>query len=201
MPTDSGVSRLIEVQRLLAEYRADPNLATNADLIALRRGARAAIDRLDDQPEFDEAHDTLDQVGQHIRQARPELCLFTEAGDDYTQDCPVALGHIRLGLSVGLEIQESHCSICEGDVWECPHIPGKSYDGQSAARVVTKAKIFEASVVSRPDFPDARFMSQPVSRARVEAALGGPLPANTKPLCDRCLTPCSGISDSPLATL
>ncbi|MET3567970.1 hypothetical protein ABIC47_003484 [Leifsonia sp. 563] len=197
---DDGASRLAGVQRLLAEYRIDPNSASDDDLVALRRSARAAIDRLDDEPEFDVAHRTLDEVGQHIRHTRPELCFFTENGDDYTQDCPVALGHIRLGLSVAVEIEESHCSICEGDLWECPHIPGELYDGKPAVRVITKAKFFEVSVVERPDFPDARITSRPVARADVEAAFGGPLPADARPICDRCLTACPGIRESPLRT-
>ena len=155
--------------------------------------SRAAIDRLDDEPEFDEAHATLDEVGQHVRRSRPHLCFLTEEGRDFTQDCPVALGHIRLGFSVGIEIEESHCSICERDLWQCAHIPGEIYNGDPVVRVITRAKLFEVSLVSRPDFADARITSRPVARFDVENLLGGPLPANARPLCDRCLTPCPGI--------
>lgn len=193
MRTDDGVSRLREVQQLLAGYRANPTNVSDDDLLALRRNARAAIDRLDDEPEFDEAHATLDEVGRHIRRTQPHLCLVAEDGDDFVQECPVALGHIRLGFSVGIEIEESHCSICEGDLWECPHVPGEMYDGLPVVRVVTRAKLFEVSIVDRPDFPDARITSRPVSRANVEVAFGGPLPANALPVCDRCLAPCPGI--------
>jgi hypothetical protein len=200
MPTNDGASRLLKVQQLLAEYRTDPTTASDNDLAALRQDARAAIDRLDDEPEFDDAHNTLDEVGLYIRQTRPQLCRLTQESNEYTQDCPVDLGHIRLGLSVGVEIEESHCSICEGDLWTCPHIPGQLYDGQPVIRVITKAKLFEVSVVNRPDFPDARFTSRPVSRLAVEAAFGGPLPTNAHPVCNRCLTSCPGISQKPPKT-
>lgn len=193
MRADDGPSRLAEVQRRLAAFRAHPTDVSDDDLLALRRDARAAIDRLDDEPEFDDAHVSLDEIGRLVRSTRPHLCVLTEDGDDFSQECPVALGHIRLGFSIGAEIEESHCSICEGDPWGCPHIPGQVYDGQSTRRIITKAKLFEVSLVDRPDFPDARITSRPVARADVEGAFGGPLPANARPVCDRCLTPCPGI--------
>lgn len=193
MRPDDGARRLSEVKLLLAAYLAEPASVSDEDLLVLRREARAAIDRLDDDPLFDEAHETLDEVGHYIRQTRPHLCLLSEDGTDFKQECPVALGHIRLGFSVGIEIEESRCSICGIDPWQCPHIPGEVYDGQPVGRVITKAKPFEVSLVARPDFPDARITSRPVSRASVEAAFGGALPSDAVPVCDRCITPCSGI--------
>lgn len=190
---DDGAIRLTAVQRTLALYLADPSEVSDEELEVLRRDARAAIDRLDDEPEFDDAHNTLDEVGLLVRRARPRLCLLAESGNDFTQNCPIALGHIRLGFSVGLEIEESHCSICQGDPWTCPHVPGELYEGESMVRVITKAKMFEVSVVNRPDFPDARLLSQPFARAEVEAAVGGLLPPAARPVCDRCLTSCPGI--------
>lgn len=188
-----GASCLAEAQRLLARCRIDPADVSDADYVALRRAARAAIDRLDDEPEFDEAHETLDEVGSLVRENRPRLCFLQSKDDDFVQTCPVALGHVRLGFSVGMEIEESHCSICKRDLWECPHVPGQTYDGHPVSRVITKAKLFEVSVVSRPDFADARITERLVSRADVEAMFGGPLPDNAQPVCDRCLTPCLGI--------
>lgn len=193
MSTDDGRTRLAEVRRKIDAYRAHPADFSDGDLLSLRRDARAAIDRLDDEPEFGVAHATLDEVGRHVRRDRPQLCVLTEDGDNFAQECPVALGHIRLGFSIGAEIEESHCSICERDLWECPHIPGQVYDGQPVTRIITKARLFEVSLVDRPDFPDARITSQSIVRAEVEDAFGGPLPANVRPVCDRCLTPCPGI--------
>jgi hypothetical protein len=198
MPTDDGAIRLLAVRGQLAEYGDAPQMVTDNQFVALRQAARAAIDRLDDEPEFDDAHETLDAVGRFVRQQRPGLCLFARDGDNFVQECPVALGHVRLGLSVAMEIEESHCSICEQDLWTCPHIPGQLYDGQSVVRVITRARVLEVSVVERPDFADARFMSRPVSRAGIEEALGGPLPVNARPICDRCLEQCSGVDTSPL---
>lgn len=191
--SSDGTDYLIEVQELLSKYEVDPAAVSDEKLAALRHKARAAIDRLDDEPEFDEAHATLDKVGQLIRNERSGLCFLRENGDDFVQECPVALGHIRLGFSVGAEILESHCSICEGGPWECPHIPGDSYAGSVAVRVITRANLFEVSLVSRPDFPDARITSRPVSRAEVETAWGRTLPAGAIPVCDRCLHPCPGV--------
>jgi hypothetical protein len=193
MRADDGTARLAEVRGRLAAYRSGMRHASDEDLLALRQDARAAIDRLDDEPEFDDAHVTLDEVGKLVRSTRAHLCILTEQGEDFTQDCPVALGHIRVGLSIGAEIEESHCSICERDLWECPHVPGQEYDGQSVTRVITKARLFDVSLVDRPDFPDARIMSQPVSRVDVEARLGSSLPANARPVCNRCMAPCPGI--------
>ncbi|GAA1732850.1 hypothetical protein [Microbacterium paludicola] len=191
--TDDGRTRLAEVSRMLEVYQTDPGAAADDDLRTLRKSARAAIDRLDDEPEFHRAHETLDAVGNFVRQVRPDLCLLTPDGEGYLQECPVDLGHLRVGFSVGVEILESHCSICEQDPWECPHIPGESYGGRHATRVVTRANFFEASLVKRPDFPDARIMSRPISRADVEETLGAPLPAGAQLVCDRCLMPCAGI--------
>ena len=193
MSANDGALRLAEVRRVLEAYQSDPSDAVDDDLRALRQSARAAIDRLDDEPEFDEAHETLDEVGEFVRRVRPDLCLLAPDGDGFLQECPVDLGHLRVGFSVGAEILESQCSICDQDPWECPHIPGESYGGQQAARIITRADFFEVSVVERPDFPDARIMGRPISRAEAEEALGAPLPPDARPICDRCLTPCPGI--------
>jgi hypothetical protein len=56
-----------------------------------------------------------------------------------------------------------------------------------------EGNLFEASMVKRPDFPDARIIGRPISRADVEETLGASLPAGAQPVCDRCLTPCAGI--------
>lgn len=191
--TDDGRTRLAEVRRVLEVYQGEPRVVSDEDLRSLRRSARGAIDRLDDEPEFHRAHETLDAVGKFVRRVRPHLCILTADGEGYLQECPVDLGHLRVGFSVGVEILESHCSICEQDPWECPHIPGESYGGQQATRVVTRANFFEVSLVKRPDFPDARIMGRPISRAEVEETLGAPMPAGAQPICDRCLVPCAGI--------
>lgn len=191
--TESGIARLAESRRLLALYKAAPDSVGDDDLRRLRQKAREALDRLDDHPEFERAHASLDEVGLFVRQLRPLLCLLKVNGNDYAQDCPVDLGHIRLGLSVGVEIEESHCSICLMDMWECPHVPGELYDGVLASRIITKAKFFEVSVVERPDFPDARFTNYPVSRVEVEALLEEAVPVGARPLCGRCLAACPGV--------
>lgn len=190
---DDGVHRLEEVRRRLATYAADPDRVSDEDLEHLRRDARAAIDRLDDAPEFALAHSVLDEVGALVRRVRPHLCLLAARGDNFAQECPVDLGHIRLGLSVGFEIEESHCSICLGDLWECPHLPGETYDGQPVVRVITKANLIETSIVDRPDFPDARFTDRPISRVAVEQVFGA-LPDGARPVCGRCLNECGGVT-------
>ena len=89
MRVSDGSDRLVEVERLLAAFRRDPDMASDNDLIGLRRDARAAIDRLDDEPEFNEAHLTLDEVGRHVRTTRPHLCFLARDGDGFTQTCRV----------------------------------------------------------------------------------------------------------------
>lgn len=197
MTNDDGLQRLLKAQQLLRYHRTDPTAASDDDLRSLRSDARAAIDRLDDDPAFELAHETLDDVGEHVRLNRPHLCDLERNDDGFVRNCPVDLGHIRLGLSVGLEIKESHCSVCEQDLWKCPHIPGTLYNGQPAVRVITKARFFEVSVVKRPDFPDARFMSTSYSQKKVEALLGRSVPDNARLTCDRCLAKCPGIREYP----
>jgi hypothetical protein len=197
MSTDDGVARLEEVQQALAAYRGVASNPSDDQLLELRRSARAAIDRLDDHPRFDEAHATLDEVGQYIRRNRPHLCFLAEAGTDFAQECPIALGHIRMGFSVGMEIEESYCSICGLDLWQCPHVPGEIYNGEPVVRVISRAKLFEVSIVDRPDFADARITSWAIARSEVENVFGGPLPANMRPVCDRCMQPCPGVESRP----
>jgi hypothetical protein len=194
-----GARELDAVRETLHRYRTDPDSATDDDLRRLRVRARHAIDSLDDEPEFDLAHETLDEVGRYVRTTRPELCIFTEDGTDFVRDCPVDLGHIRLGMSVGVEVEESVCSVCGKDPWTCAHVPGQTYDGMRMTPVITKANFFEVSVVSRPDFSGARFMSQGLPRAVVEATLGRQLLPNDRPICTRCTSPCPGLIDSPRA--
>jgi hypothetical protein len=198
MTRDDGLRRAAEVRAKLAEFVAGPPRPSDEDLVSLRQRARSALDRLDDEPEFEDAHRLLDEVGAFVRSERSELCVLESDGDDFQQTCPVALGHVRLGLSVEARIEESRCSICHEDPWFCPHIPGKEYDGVRAAREIVKADFLGVAVVSRPDMPDARFMSHPVSRMEVESALGRPLPQGARPICDRCLSVCSGIRDASL---
>ena len=198
MKSDDGRRLLVNVEADLSRFGRRISAASDEQLMELRRRARAAIDRLDDEPELERAHQALDRAGKLVRENRPRLCLFTPDGDDFQQTCPVALGHIRLGMSIGAEIEESECSICGRDSWDCAHVPGRVYGEEVATRIITKAKILHVAVVQRPDFPDARFMSEPVSRDRVESVLGMPLAAGEEPVCDRCLSPCPGLRDALL---
>ncbi len=120
----------------------------------------------------------------------------------YEHDHPVSLIHVDVtkfgnipdgGGTSSSAGNRAEPTRSERDLWECAHVPGQVYDGQSVTRVITKARLFDVSLVDRPDFPDARIMSQPVSRVDMETRLGSSLPVNARPVCGRCMAPCPGI--------
>ena len=133
---------LIRQQSLrAAEQRARAALAT------LRR----AMDWLEESPDFEEAHRLLDLAGVYVR--RTFGCELHWNGSEYQQRCPVALAHVRVGMSVAYVARERQCSICGQDPDGCPHIRGRVYDGELCFSVVTRADLLEVSLVSRPAIP------------------------------------------------
>ena len=183
---------------------------------------RAAMDRLEDSPEFEVAHVEMDILGRLCRETWPDGCRFQPVGDDYAQDCPVAHAHTRIGLSPAT-LGNAICSVCGVDVTTCPHRPGDTVKAVVAARVgdgrcnidgVTGCSVHEVgstydaevriiithvhmieeiSLVLRPAQPNARIQRVTIPRSDFERALGHPLPAGAVPRCDRCLSGCGGL--------
>lgn len=183
---------------------------------------RSAMDWLEDSPAFDLAHAEMDALGRVCREQWPDGCEFRPVGNDFIQDCPVALAHTRVGLSPAL-LADAICSICGIDVTTCPHRPGDTvkavvaarvgkgwcnidgatdcilhdigttYDAEVVVVITDVHSIEEISFVSRPAQPDARIQSVTIPRGDFESSLGRPLPPGTVPVCDRCLSECGGL--------
>lgn len=149
---------------------------------------------LEDTADFETAHQRLDQAGELQRRHFRDRCRLTFKDGGYFQECSVSLAHSRVGLSIGGIIRESECSICHQDPDDCEHIPGRAYGGEECSRVIKQFDLQEVSLVDRPNVPDARIEGMSVDIADIRAELGDRFQVGMDVLCDRCLTPCDGVS-------
>ena len=155
--------------------------------------ARSAMDWLEDTDHFDEAHDLLHEIGRFIRSTW--RCSFGHDNQGYWRECPADLAHIRCGMSPGMVIGASECSICHQEPAECDHINGRVYDGERCYRIITEVKeILEVSLVSRPAQPDARIQRVSVSTSDLQDHLGPVWKPGMPVSCDKCLSPCPGFT-------
>jgi hypothetical protein len=153
---------------------------------------RSAVDWLEDTDRFDEAHAQLDEAGAYTRSTFG--CWLHCDGAYYEQRCPVALAHNRVGMSIAFVVEESECTICHQAPETCSHVTGRVYNGERCARLITKGRILEVSVVARPAQPDARFLAVSVPISDLVEALGPDFEPGMDVSCDRCLSPCDGVS-------
>jgi hypothetical protein len=201
---DFEAARLERGRNLLARGRAE---IAEIEFLLLRGLARTAVDQrartalatlrramdwLEDSPDFDEAHLVLDLAGAYVR--RTFGCELPYDGE-YQQRCPVALAHVRVGMSVAYVARERQCSICGQDPDACPHIRGRLYDGRVCHSVVTRADLLEVSLVSRPVDLDARIEAFSVPRQTLRVELGTAFRPGVAISCDRCLSPCAGVTE------
>lgn len=175
----------------------DPDVQAISDLRVL---ARSAMDWLEEGDDFEAAHQLVDRIGGYVRTNHPESCKVHYESGTYYDTCPVLLGHSRVGLSPGLIIRESKCSICDEDPWTCDHISGETYEGERAYRIVTRADILEVSLVARPAQPDARITKASIDESGIRQALGAEYVPGMTLFCDRCLTSCPGLNRAAEAT-
>lgn len=159
----------------------------------------SAMNWLEDTEHFETAHRALDEAGAFVRRAFG--CTLHQEGRKYEQQCPVAIAHKRLGLSVEAIIATSECTICGQDEDDCPHILGRVYDGERCHRVVTDAEFVGVAFVSRPEQPDARLMSLPIDIAGLRRRFGSAWRPGMPVNCDRCLYPCGGVEEFDFAGL
>ena len=153
---------------------------------------RSAVNWLEDSDYFEHAHKVLDDAGRLVRTTFG-CNLDFEPGKGYSQTCPVALAHNRVGCSTGFIIEESECSICGEDPEDCDHISGQLYGDEVCGRVTTKADPFEISLVSRPNQPDARIESMSITHDKLERELGSEFRYGMPVSCDKCLRECNGM--------
>lgn len=182
-----------EARRLLRSNRKQAERTARHALETLR----SAMNWLEDTRHFERAHEALDRSGGFVR--RTFGCSLHQKGTNYFQTCPVALAHNRVGMSPAMVVRQAECSICGGDPEVCPHIAGRSYDGERCHRVIKDAEITEVSLVTRPRQPDARITKTSIDIRDLERTL----PAQWRPgmpvNCDLCLSPCDGVVERDLS--
>ena len=197
--TDRGLQLLADggrqfgrVARLVDDPRDHGDL--EGELRRALRTLRSAMNWLEDTEEFETAHQRLDAAGRLARESFPSGCRYLMKDGAYFQECPVALAHNRVGLSPGILVRKSECSICHSDPEDCDHITGRTYDGERCIRVITDAEILEVSLVGRPASPDARLESVSVPADELQSRLGSQFVPGMPAPCDRCLGECRGVA-------
>jgi hypothetical protein len=204
--------RQIELDRIQA----------NTDARSALWAAASALNWLEDTELQDVAHSELDEYGRWTRDNLPEGCHLEWDGDRYYRTCPVDLSHTRVGFSITV-VAKRVCSICDGDISECLHLPGylyrvqggvtergtcricaqrdcsthpasESFDVEPIA-VINEGEIDEISLVGRPRQPDARIHSQSVGTKELCDLLGNQFQPGMPVSCDKCLTSCGGLHD------
>lgn len=219
--------RRAEGDRLMARARAfaRPNVHQKAwrraewDARQALVAYRASLDWAEDTDHEERAHERLDEAGRWVRHTFG--CSLERTGTEYTQSCPVALGHNRIGLSVGGRATVRLCSLCGADVSECEHLPGTAYlvpggtDDLGWCRVCTKEEcrehvphetyrtslisiikemdLDEISLVTKPAHPEARIRSISIPSTDLRARFGDDFVPGMDVSCDRCLSACGGL--------
>lgn len=163
-------------------------------------------------------HARMDQAGRWVREEFG--CTLRRDGNEYSQTCPVALAHNRIGLSIG-GYSRKLCSICGDDFSECQHQPGVEYRVQGGVEplgwcrvcgkregcehladetyrarlivIVVEMDLDEISLVAKPAYPDARLTSISYSVQELKDALGNDFEPGVEVDCNRCLPPCGGL--------
>jgi hypothetical protein len=158
------------------------------------RTLRSAMNWLEDTEPFEVAHQRLDAAGVLRRERFPDQCQLAFGEEGYTQQCPVALAHNRVGMSIGYVVRAAECSICGLDPEDCAHIVGREYDGERCIRIIKQVDLLEVSLVGRPAQPDARIEKIGVSNSEIRKKVGSTFAPGIPVTCDICLTPCTGVS-------
>jgi hypothetical protein len=184
----------------------------------LRRLA-SALNWAEDTALEAETHQNLDRAGNWVR--RSFGCQVTYDGQTYWNDCPVRLGHHRVGLSIGGRAHKT-CSLCGMDLSECEHIPGRHYSVEGGHQelgwcrvcmakepcehlvgetysaevisIIDRMDLDEVSLVRRPRSPDARVERRSFSTADLRELLGPEFEPGRPISCDFCLMACPGLT-------
>ena len=183
---------------------------------------RSALDWAEDTDRREEMHQKLDAAGRWRRERF--TCAVEYSDGKYWETCPVALGHRRVGLSVG-GVAYRACSICGLDFTECEHDPEHTYlvaggtavtnhcrvcaatdcrehkshitYDASPTSIITEMNVDEISLVARPAFKDARIHRQELLARELPLVNGQTAPAGAPLTCNKCLTVCGGLIELP----
>ncbi|HWL37496.1 MAG TPA: hypothetical protein VNQ77_15025 [Frankiaceae bacterium] len=177
-----------------------------------------SLDWAEDTEWETEAHHRMDEAGSWVR--RTFGCWLARTGTSYKQTCPVALGHNRIGFSVGGTARVRICSLCGEDVSECEHLPNTAYlvpggptdlgwcrvclkescnhlPGEEyrvdVVSIIREMEVEEVSIVSKPAHPEARITEINISVEDLYQQLGDQFTPGMQVSCDRCLLPCQGL--------
>lgn len=212
----SARARMSRARKLLATGRMEAAEGAAREALGL---LRSALNWAEYGSKEEQAHLELDRAGKWVRSTFG--CRLWREGHEYKVTCPVSLAHSRAGFSVG-GAASSICSLCAGDLSECPqqrgraylvpggtadlgwcrvcmadqkcrHLPTEMYRA-SVVGIVVEMDLEEVSIVSRPAHPDARIEERSVSHGELQAKLGWQFVPGIEVSCDRCLEPCSGLS-------
>lgn len=196
---------------------------TEAEATARRmlQVAASAFWNAEDSEYEDDTHHELDKYGRWVRENF--VCQLTFEDGAYYQRCPVAIAHLKVGMSIGFTAQRI-CSICGDDISECPHrsdtlyevsggigphglcrvcggsncnehMPDQTYSVPPTRIIMEIDNLHEISLVRKPAQPDARLASIPVGVESLRASLGPSFRPGIRVKCDRCLGRCGGIEE------
>jgi hypothetical protein len=228
------------VRRRVAGYRAAANrlMAQAQKRVghapeSAEQFARQALDAAtrafwwaEDTGEEERQHQLIHKHKQWIRKTFG--CSLHFDGRNYSRRCPADIAHLRVGLSPGF-VADRECSICGGDLSECPHRKGRAYWVRGGSRhgrpcpvclreqcdhretrlyqvgvrgvIRNIREVREVSFVTRPAQPEARPAALPVDREKIERALGASFRFGMPVSCDKCIQPCAGFNEYDLATV
>jgi hypothetical protein len=190
-----------------AEGEARMALAAAAEAYWLSEGTEGAVAE----------HLYLHQIGAWTRQTIG--CELDWDGSNYTTTCPVKRADERWGSSPGF-VARKWCSICDGDLSECPHLPDRLYwvaggptsfgpcrvcrndECQHEASQLYPApavsivkevdELLEISIVDVPAQPTARPTSVTIRTTALHRAVRRAFPA-APAKCLHCLKPYHGL--------
>jgi hypothetical protein len=164
-------------------------------------------------------HELMHRIGRWTR--REFGCSVHFNGTQYERRCPIDIAHTKMGLSPGYTCILI-CSICGGDLSECPHLRDRAYwvrggpfeshpcpvcmqpdCGHRPDRLyrvsvtanVTQIRAHEVSFVRRPVQPEARIISLSISNDDLAKALGPEFRPGIPLSCDKCLGGCWGFNE------
>jgi hypothetical protein len=217
----TGEAYLREGQGAVAKARLQVGLGEAGGAESLARGAlaqlSAAMNWLEDTPEFEVAHFRLDEAGRWIRETFG--CWLNRQGTEYSRTCPADLAHSRLGFSPGMKNVIRECTVCGQEPRLCRHITGRAYpaarrvvggrcnlcdretcshhDGEMGTAVcghyIVSCEIVELSIVTRPAQPMARIEKVSMSTKEIAEHVGAGWHPGMDVSCDRCLAVCYGV--------
>ncbi|MEU5859263.1 hypothetical protein ABZ799_28455 [Nocardiopsis dassonvillei] len=147
-------------------------------------------------------------------------CWLDYENGSYSTSCPVAIADVRMGFSPGFAARRM-CSICDGDLSECPHLRGRLYWVRGSKHsggycrvcaskscnhrdhrlyktcvigIIKEVDVLrEVSVVDVPAQPLARLTKRAVSLKAIADAFGPGFVPGVKVGCTSCSFPYPGL--------